>query len=229
MTRAECECRYRSFDELGCVDSDVAARRWLSDVEFSYWGRIRAQQRRRSWLAGRILAKEMILQRLQTLPQPSDRAARSICIRSFDAAGRGNRPSVLLCGQQLECELSISHSSRGVLVGIAGDRSVRIGVDLVERQRAGPGFQQLWLTKAERRWLRRSVDPPWELARLWAAKEAVYKACHRGESFAPLRIEVTARQGGSLGCNYDDRRVGSGTVLQTWRVDRHVAALVIWR
>jgi len=56
---------------------------------------------------------------------------------------------------------------------------------------------------------------------LWAMKEAVFKACHSGEGFAPQRIEIVP----------DCKQIGSSPPvvrqLQCWRVDAHVAALAV--
>ena len=92
---------------------------------------MRSQQRQMTWLAGRVLAKQLLVACLSD--GDSDNKFESpaeIHIESRSATNRlGIRPRVSVRGQELDWGLSIAHSNRGVLVAVAADASV--GVDLV--------------------------------------------------------------------------------------------------
>ena len=63
-----------------------------------------------------------------------------------------------------------------------------------------PPAQQLWYTPREQARVRRSLKDPvvngraaWRAAWMWAAKEALYKVCNRGEGFDPRQTEILAQ------------------------------------
>jgi phosphopantetheinyl transferase len=194
---------------------------WLSPAERRLQQGMRAPKRRATWLAGRIAAKRLLIEswgeELTTL-QPSEIHIETRCSDS----SRGQRPAVFVSGQRLSYALSIAHSDHGVLVALANEPGVTLGVDLASQD--GPHARRLsWsFTPAERRWL--AAAPDRAAARLWAMKEALYKACHDGEGFAPAQIDVAP----------DAEPVYPGLAprhmvrsLQSWRIDRHFAALAV--
>ena len=177
-----------------------------------------------------MLAKQLILQRLAAPahdPSYSQASPQCIEIGATQASSRRLRPTATCRGTPLPWSLSLSHTSRGVLAVLAAQPDESPGADLVEPQPLGPGFRRLWFTPRERLWLDRTQPTPTQLAAWWAIKEAAYKACNRGEPFAPGSIEVWCREDGGLGCRYRDRTLGEASLVQTWHVDRQVAALVI--
>ena len=205
-------CALADLDELlRGLGSD-----WLStreQAEFALW---RDERRRRGWLTSRVLAKQM-------LGDTAGAAAMNFEILSRDELGRVNRPLVWRAGARLPWSLSISHSDRSVLVGLAPSDDVTIGVDLTQEQAFSPSVAETWFTPAERAWYRQANSRQIG-AYIWSAKEALYKALSDGESFAPLEFEVLAdgqcRHRGELLC---DCRV------QSWMIDGHLAVLAIVR
>ena len=81
------------------------------------------------------------------------------------------------------------------------------------------GFTRLWFTRAEQEWFDRGGASEIGCL-LWAAKEAVFKACNRGESFEPAAIEI-------LPCGAGTYRGAALTSLRlrSWEVDGHVAVV----
>jgi phosphopantetheinyl transferase (holo-ACP synthase) len=56
---------------------------------------------------------------------------------------------------------------------------------------------------------------------MWAAKEAVYKACNEGEGFAPRDVEVLGHER----CAY--RQVPlAGCRVKSWTIDGQLAVIV---
>jgi hypothetical protein len=184
---------------------------------------MRAPQRRATFLAGRIAAKRLLM---ESMPDTGTHFASlrpadmHIETRAGDAA-RGQRPAVLLMGRPSPLAMSIAHTARGVLVAMANEPDVTPGVDLVDDQRRLHHLE--WCFAAsERRWVAATAGRG--AGQLWAMKEALYKASHDGEGFAPGQIDV-AHAGGPLYPGLSSRRVVRS--LQIWRVDGHFAALAV--
>jgi phosphopantetheinyl transferase len=212
-------CRYRKLDDL--PTDRQAADDWLSAAEHGSWLAMRSSERQATWLAGRVLAKQLIAACLEE--QGDGRAyapPTEIHIESRSPDKQlGARPLGFVSGQALNWGLSIAHSRRGVLVAVACDSHV--GVDLVASDECRPESLAWCFSSAERRWLATVPRHGRGAERLWAMKEAVFKACHAGEGFAPQRIELFPHAG----------QVGPSSravrQLQCWRVDGHVAALAL--
>ena len=215
--------RYASLSDLPALDA-LAADRWLSPDERQAWRRMRSAERRATWLAGRIAAKQLLAQCLtdagdeRTIP-----AAVEFHVES-NGGGRGQRPSVFVAGRPLAWALSIAHTARGVLAAVSAERGVTLGVDLVGQP--SPGFARLaWcFTPAERRWLAAGPAHARSIEQLWAMKEALYKASQQGEGFAPRQIEMVPGREPRYAMLNPARAVRS---VQSWRVDGHFAALAV--
>lgn len=212
-------CRYRAFVDL--PTDWQAAGDWLSTSEHDAWRAMRSPARQTAWLAGRVLAKQSITEclrdqgDLRAVTPPTD-----IHIESRSTEKHlGARPTVFVSGHELSWGLSIAHSRRGVLVAVALDANV--GVDLVASDECRAESLAWCFSSTERRWLAALPRHGRGPERLWAMKEAVFKACHAGEGFAPHRIEIVP----------DSEQISSSSrivrQLQCWKVDAHVAALAV--
>ncbi len=216
-------CRYASIADLPALDR-ATADHWLSSSELKSWERTRSGERRATWLAGRIVAKRLLKQCLIDERQCASVVPREIHIESHsNIDGHGTRPCVFQSGRDVQCTLSIAHTLRGA--GRSGDRAgINIGADLVCGADCRPERLSWCFTLAERRWLAASQSQGPTTERLWAMKEALYKACHGGEAFMPQQIEVIPQT------NFSYWVLGSSRIvryLQSWRVDGQFAALAI--
>jgi len=138
-------------------------------------------------------------------------------------AGHGERPVLLIDGTAQPLSLSIAHSDRGVLVAIGDAATTSVGVDLVAR--GAISHQLAWtFTAAERQWISAAHDDAGAAEKLWARKEALYKACQRGEGFQPATIEAVPGSPPRFS-NLD--LAAELHCVQTWQIDGHIAALVI--
>ena len=81
------------------------------------------------------------------------------------------------------------------------------------------GFVGLWFTPLEQCWFHETQSPG-IASFIWAAKEALYKACNQGESFAPRDVEVLP----DGRCSYRQSPLPSCR-LQSWTADGHLAVL----
>jgi phosphopantetheinyl transferase len=219
-------CRYASVRDLPPGPALVAS--WLSPAERETWRGIRSSERRDAWLAGRWLAKRVLSEYLPPIAgRRPTLSPGEIDIRSRSGAkGLGERPRVFLAGVAVDWSLSIAHTRQGVLVAVATEPGIWLGVDLVGPDAARSESLAWCFTPAERRWL--AAAPPNGRAseRLWAMKEAVFKACQRGEGFAPQRIEVVSDPAVDSRSSTWTSAIES---VRSWRVDGQLAALAVAR
>jgi len=173
----------------------------LSTAERSELDRLSAPLRRRQWLAGRSLARQLV-ERAAGADQSGDIESGAVQILTHGERGLGTRPRVSIGGRELPWSLSIAHSERGVVAALAADNSCNLGIDLVSLDgcvAARPSFQRLWFNTAERVW---AGADPLRAASIWGIKEAVYKAANRGESWEPRQVEVRPTAAGCFKCSY---------------------------
>lgn len=203
--------RYRTADSL---DAEIAslAGDWLSERELRELSTRSDAARRGDWMRGRLLGKSLIAER-------SGCQLHEIEILSLDADGKVNRPRLFVCGSEQPWSLSISHTERGVLGALSTEPDVTLGVDVMPCQPLSAGFGRLWFTAAEQQWIERTGSPGIACF-IWGAKESLYKALNRGESFAPLQFEVLP----DGICRYRGQ-VLADVRLRSWHLDGHVAVL----
>jgi phosphopantetheinyl transferase len=197
--------RYAPWAEF----DECSALACLSHREQQQLERLHNPRRRREWLASRMLAKQWIADVRNT-----DLAPHEVEILP---SHESRRPRIWICGQMELRSLSIAHSARGVLVALANHAETHIGVDLSEQTPLTVSFQRLWFTADEREWLNESSEP-FAVNRLWATKEALYKACNRGEGFDPRQINAVP---GSY--RYREAPVVCG--IETFEIDGQIAAI----
>jgi phosphopantetheinyl transferase len=212
--------RYATIAELPLGTPDA----WLAPNEAAIWRAIRSAARRDSWLAGRIVLKELLREAWWAVGKDVKEwqpAAVEIMSRTT-SQGRGNRPTARGPSGPMPCSLSLAHTQRGVLAALAVSENCSVGVDLV---RPTDAESLTWVfTDLERQWIRRSSNQAVAAARLWGMKEAFYKACQRGEGFAPLNIDVTP---GHAPCMHRIDTTGRLIAQQSWSVDGQIAVLVV--
>jgi phosphopantetheinyl transferase len=213
MQSANIYHRYLSGSSLDAW-ADRPADDWLSVREQAELRTWRDAGRRRAWLRGRALAKQLIADHLAP-----GAAGSTIEILSRDTDGRVNRPRVSWNGVERGWSLSISHTDRGVLAAICERSDVLLGVDVAVSRPLPASLSQLWFTQAERAWVAEARSSGIACF-IWSAKEALYKACNRGESFDPRQVEVLPHGRGTYGgAALQDLR------LRSWTVDGHVAVM----
>lgn len=207
--------RYARLDDLRLAHHDDAER-GLSDAERAELAHWRNAQRREEWILARALARQVITEELGE--------SSAIGIFSRDGQGRSVRPIVTIAGQQLPLSLSISHTRRAVLVALCGV-DVSIGADLVPCAPLGNGLMDFWFDEQENRLAKNGGAL--EACRLWAAKEAVYKAANENDPFAPRRISLARGPDGEFRSTYRGVALGDRCRITTWECDQHFAAIAV--
>jgi phosphopantetheinyl transferase len=209
--------RYARLDDLRPAQHDDAEE-GLSDDERAELNHWRNPRRREEWLLGRVLARQLVAEEL------GDSSA--IEILSRDGLGRSVRPIVTIAGQPLPVSLSISHTRLAVLVALCAVPGVSIGADLVPCAPLGNGLMEFWFDEQEQ--LLAENCGALEACRLWAAKEAVYKAANENDSFAPRQISLArAVVGGEFRCTYRGAALGDRCRISTWDCDEHFAVIAV--
>lgn len=198
-----------------------APQTWLSAAEQEELARWRDPARRAEWLAGRWLLKGMILSTV-----PSMGSGAEIEVLSRDPRGRGRRPCVLAAGRAVPLHVSLAHAGGTVWAALSTCPHHRVGIDVVPRGSFHDRATGLWFTEAEQCWLRYACDPSLA-ARLWAVKEAVYKAANRGEPFVPACIEIGRDNSGRFTWSRDGVPSGPDDTLFVRRTAGSSLALAV--
>lgn len=145
------------------------------------------------------------------------RAAERVRVASLPPSGR---PVAVVDGEAHPVSLTISHVPG--LVGAAACETAWVGIDIVDPAEAGRGLD-IWFTPDE---LALLPDDDGSLrARLWAAKEAAYKACRFDAGFSPRSVTIDALTGSGFSWTARHR---FGDVLGPGRftsLGRHVVAV----
>ncbi len=175
----------------------VESTDWLSQSEQENFDSLRHQRRRREWLAGRWLCKQMI-QEERALTSGPTIPLSVIEIESRFGQRRTTKPRVVIEGQMQAMEVSMTHSHDWVCVAMSGTPGCSVGVDLVPQTVTNKHSLDFWLTENERSWVKENSE---QLPIIWSIKESVYKATNRGEHFRPQEMDVSRNSNGRYTCH----------------------------
>ena len=191
------------------LQSDV-----LSGDERDRAARFLAAEARERFIAGRVVARDVLGQYLETAPEA--------IVFATTAAGKPG-----LGGDHAGCGLHFSLSHAGDVVMLAVAHGGPVGVD-VEHMRPGrfvPALVARVFTAAERDAIAGSADPERTCYRLWVRKEACVKASGEGIAAGLSSLDV-------LGARCLDVRVQAAGTPQ-WHIadvampDPYVAAVAV--
>jgi 3-oxoacyl-(acyl-carrier-protein) synthase/phosphopantetheinyl transferase len=184
---------------------DYMARRYLSAPEFSEYENL-SPRRRRSWLNGRVAAKDAvrlflgecagieIVHPKELRIENASNGAPSVVPHITDTVPGGIR-------------VSIAHKD-GFAIALAGEYPV--GVDIERIEVRDENFISLSMHESERQLLG-DENPAVSITRAWVAKEAVAKLQGTGLGGNPKAFRLDARQGENLRVNghwVSTRRMG---------------------
>lgn len=209
--------RFAARSELRAECTDVTA--WLSAGENARRAQIRNAGRREAFVLGRVALKQLLLAECRV--HGSDPQALEIV--SQDALGRKVRPQAILAGRTLPWSVSISHTETAVLVALATEPGVTVGGDLVAPDATAVRFLRSWFDPSEQKLVARADAA--EACRLWAIKEAVYKATNQDDSFLPRRVAIRRTPSDAYQATYRGRDLAPRCHIATWDLPGHVAAL----
>jgi len=200
---------------------DYISRTYLTESERATYDAL-PPRRRRAWLAGRVAAKDAILNWVRRERTAVEVFPQEVIIVN-DAAGvpliRPNRSGNVPAGL---C-VSIAHKAH-FAAAIVAEQAVGIDVELIEPRE--PGFLSLAFNASEHAMLG-DDDAATGFTRLWVAKEVAAKRAGTGLQGRPKNFVVDAREGDSLQVNghwIATRRVRN-CILGWSRLGPHEASL----
>ena len=157
---------------------------WLSISEDNFLQTLRFPKRREEWLAGRWLAKNLLVQGSESL---SDTKLNEISIEK-NADGS---PFVLWKGNILPGSISISHRSGNIAAAWTPYPDFRIGIDLELVEPKTNSFIEDYFTNTEIEYTlnQKPEKQACVSSLIWSAKEAVMKAMHTGLSIDTRQVE----------------------------------------
>ncbi len=159
---------------------------WLSTAEEAVLRGMRFPARRRKWLLGRIAAKLVVGNLLETRDGTAPPQTEIVI---------GNRssgqPYATVCGEPFDRPISISHRDP-IGVAAVGEPGTSIGVDLERVEPRDPALVGDFFTEREAEAVAaaRGRDATVLVARTWSGKEAVLKALGLGLRRDTRTIEV---------------------------------------
>jgi len=168
----------------------------LSPRERLQYEAFRSERRRRDWLAGRLAAKKLIIER-QRAQGDGDLKPAEIEI----AYGPRGEPQALVRGKRLEgIALSIAHSCGHGLAGFSHlDAEGHIGVDIERIRPVHPKLAKRFLSPEELGELQARFNATEGIILHWTLKEAALKALGPITASRPsmrqLRVRLTEQEG----------------------------------
>lgn len=204
------DCRVALLESRELDDQDYTRR--LSIDERAKYMALPSQARKNEWLAGRLAAKHIFLNRLETSHvTPNKRWRPTLSKLSLDSlnlypawmyqqvevATGGAKPSLVWCGQARPEGVSLSHS--GGLSCASVTFSAFTAIDIEKTAPRFGAFRRINFSDAERRWANAapSFRSDWFFTLLWTLKESVVKlGCFPQASIWNLpRIEIEGLPG----------------------------------
>ena len=158
---------------------------FLSDPEIQKFSSLRFPKRRGEWLLGRWAAKRLV----QSLAPYQDYRLNEIEICNAPEGA----PFILLPGGEIFPDsLTISHSGRFALCGLAPGANFRIGADIERLEPRSQAFIADYFTPAEHQLV--ASYPP-EIRQttvnlIWSAKESMLKALGVGLHWDTRQVEI---------------------------------------
>ncbi|RLB55853.1 MAG: hypothetical protein DRI34_09980 [Deltaproteobacteria bacterium] len=200
---------------------------FLLPGERSQGERYRHPGRHRQWLLGRALAKQLLVELLNSHNGRTWSPRDIVVERSEQGAPLARTAS----GRPLGVSLSISHHQELALCALCPEDAGHLGVDLERIEPRSPAFLEDYYTPAERRLIAAQEGLSAEQATtvLWCLKEAGLKALGTGLKVNPTRIETHELEPGPPG-EWNPARVslpGMERVLAWWRVRDDLAMAMV--
>lgn len=168
------------------VTIDFLARRFNSTRELEAAGGIRKLQRDRSWLLGRIAAKDAVRRLV--------RERGGVKLFPIEVAIDNGPNGEPLVGVPSGADVRVSIAHKDALAVALAAEGVTPGIDIERIEPRGDGFAGIAFAPAELA-LAGDHERDVVLTRLWAAKEAAGKAAGTGLANAPKRLVVDALDG----------------------------------
>lgn len=209
----------------------------LSLNERATYASLRGQRRQSEWLAGRLAAKYLFLNRLEMSqeiqsetswnPRLAKLSAAALGVyspwmyRKIEVLARDEKPGLIWCGEQRTESISLSHAGGIACASLAQEQPTAIDVETALPR--NDAFYRNTFTEVEKNWVARVADgglisSNWYYTLLWTLKESALKlGWLNGASLWNLpRIEVEGLPGvNHLGSFWCDAKMGDAFIVFT--------------
>lgn len=176
-----------------CELQDKEYKNYLSPEERAKHASLPGERRKSEWLAGRLAAKHLFLNCLETYgeirserwsPGLSQLSAVALGVyspwmyRKIEVLSDGGQPGLVWCGKARTESVSISHAGGISCASIASGKPVAIDVESAVRRNGA--FYRNTFTEKEKLWVARVADGEsrsanWCFTLLWTLKESAMK------------------------------------------------------
>lgn len=185
--------------------------------------RYRHPGRHRQWLLGRALAKQLLVELLNSRNGHTWSPRDIVVERNEQGAPRARTAD----GQSLGVSLSISHHQELALCALCPEDAGSLGVDLERVEPRAPAFLEDYYTPAEQRLVaeQQLLSSEQAVTVLWCLKEAGLKALGTGLAVNPARIQTQHLEAGPCE-EWNPARVslpGVVRALAWWRLHGELA------
>lgn len=191
-----CSLPLAEVEPLLKPQADAALSLLLSPKERTHFATLTVRKRRLEWLAGRLVAKRVILASwMLDGPAPGPDAiviaADAAGAPQIDVVGRILGPNVPL--------LSVSHGAGRAIAMVSWQPAQLPGIDVEEVAERVPAFATTYFTLAEQARAKQDAEPSRMLTAMWAVKEATGKALGLGTRLDYLSVEALPNEGPKAG------------------------------
>lgn len=234
-----------SVASLESRELDHAYTDHLSVGERAKYASLPSQRRQTEWLAGRLAAKYLFLNRLE-MSRTQDRqwsptllklSSEALGVYSpwmyqrVEVVGNGGKPSLAWCGQARSESVSFSHS------GSVSCASIAFGAPtVIDLETTGPRIDAFYrnnFTEAERSWALRgaggeSSKANWFFTLLWTLKESALKLGWLNSLWSLPRIEIAGLPGANnIGPFWYCKTMGNDFAMFTVSVKEHCRVMQV--
>jgi hypothetical protein len=220
-----------------CEVQDRDYTNYLSADERAKYSSLRGERRQGEWLAGRLVAKHLFLNRLEMSQAMRSETYWSPALAKLSAAALGvyspwmyrkievlaqdEKPSFVWCGKKREESISLSHAGGIACASLAEQQFVAIDVETTAHRNGA--FYRKTFTEVEKNWVARVTggelsSSNWHFTLLWTLKESALKlGWLNGASIWNLpRIEIDGLPDvNRLGSFWCDAKMGDAFLVFT--------------
>ena len=190
----------------------------LHDNETKVFSNIRAKSYREAWLAGRVLAKHLYVNRCVS---SQNFKWKDILIVSRNSSGRAVPPRLFVNNIDTGFMFSLSHVADGVMVVVPTSTVSGIGCDLVYRESTTPGIVKTFFHESEINDGQGGIS----FDVIWAVKEAAYKSCNNGEAFQPRQWLTQRIEENRFFCRHLDSSRQLFAEAETFNIGDYIVAV----
>ncbi|MDR2345887.1 MAG: hypothetical protein LBE18_07445 [Planctomycetaceae bacterium] len=215
--------------------SDFGMSEFLHEKEQLFLRTVRAKNYRKSWFAGRLLAKSIRLQlerknsNNHKQKNLSNLNYNQICITSRDSSNRLMKPVMFIENKADESSFSISHIDSHAAVFFAKEKFLRIGCDLVEPNSITLNLQQRYYKQSEIESINSDQNQfmKFHNERIWGVKETAFKILGDNRTFKPEQWLTSYIENGWYKCTDTNSSTQKTITVRTLIINNKILTISV--